>query len=114
METYTRVDRKKARARAAACVANYHEAAQLAMENGMRLVSNGEQHYRLIREKPRGIWHLYPRRGRDSPRIIGDDLHRGGILRLKVKDWTLLDVVKAAVELSVKEGYPRQPIELPF
>jgi hypothetical protein len=92
--------RAEARARAAACVATFDEAAALASVNGMRLLRHTDEHFRLIREKPRGIWNLYPRSGKRSPRIVGDPLHRGGFLALDHVDWTLLDVVQAAVALT--------------
>jgi hypothetical protein len=92
--------REAAQERVAKCIATFDEAAALASQHGMRLKRHTPGHYRLIREKPRGIWNLYPRSGKRTPRIVGDPLHRGGFLALDHVDWTLLEVVQAAVALT--------------
>lgn len=98
--TYTKIDRTKSRARAAACIASFNEAAELAAKHGLRLERDGDLNFRLTRQKPRGVWLLCPRPGRKSPRIVGDPLYRGGVIPVGKTDWTLLQVVQAAIEME--------------
>lgn len=101
-KTYTKVDRTKSRARAAACIASFNEAVELAAKHGLRLVREGDFNFRLTREKPRGIWYLCPRPSRKSPRIVGDPLYRGGVIPVGKSNGTLLEVAPAAIEMGVK------------
>lgn len=97
-------DPEETRARAAACIASFEEAAGMAALFGLRLVCHSSEHYQLIRDEPKAIWNLYPRSGQRKPRIYSDPKHRGGFLKLDGDDWTLLDVVKAAVGLTQEQA----------
>lgn len=101
-------NREAAKARAAACVANFTEAPGLAALYGMTLKRHTAEHYQLIRSKPtKIIWNLYPRSGKPTPRIYTDSRCRDSYLSLRGKDWTLFDVVKEAVRLTIEQNQPK-------
>lgn len=94
-------NREAAQARVAECVATFREASTLAAQHGMRLTQRSPEHYQLRRYKPQGLWNLYPRSAKPSPRIVTDKrfidrthLQLGGVA------WTLLDVVNEAIRVT--------------
>ena len=107
-EDYGKQQRGGYQARAAKCVANFREAADLATAHGMTLKRHTAEHYQLVRHKPeKAIWNLYPRSSKASPRVWTESRFKGTNLKLQGKKWTLLDAVKAAVELTAGQAKPK-------
>lgn len=72
----------------------FHKARDLAAKNGMVLRRHTEAHYSLRTHD--AAWNLYP----GNQRIYVDKAHRKTtpFLHVDAHPWSLLDVVKAAVE----------------
>ena len=71
----------------------YDAAAELATAGGFTLVRHTPVHYQLWPDDKRWILNIYP----SNRRLYHDPRKRGPFLRVS-DDWTLLDVVMAAVE----------------
>ena len=72
-------------------LAQRDEARQLAIDNGFVLCWYSEVHYRLLHKASAAIFDLYP--GNQRIYRVRGKWHINGL----PSDWTLLDVVKAAV-----------------
>lgn len=90
------------RARAMESEATYAEAKALGAQHGLRLTHPSDGCYQL-RSSRGWIVNLFPRRKQAHPLILHDRHHRGPYLQVPA-DWTLLDVVQAAVK--AEEGKP--------
>ena len=82
--------------RAKRCEQTFDEAEQTAAAHGLRLTNPSAGVYQLRSDRQGWIINLYPRRQGATGRIYHDPHHRGPFLPLPC-DWTLLDVVLAAV-----------------
>lgn len=88
------------------CEGMFEPARSLARQHGMLLLNPSDGCYQL-RHLTRGwIVNLYPRRKGFTPRIYHDPHHRGPFFKVP-ELWTLLDVVRAAID-EEKEA-PQDP-----
>ena len=84
---------KKRHARTAAAVEAFSEVSALAAANGLRLERKTDIQYQLMPQDRSWLLNIYP-----SNRRLYRDLNKQGAPYLKLPaNWTLLDVVRAAV-----------------
>jgi len=92
--------------RAQKCEKTRDEAERLAAEHGMRLTNPSDGCYQLRHLAAGWIVNAYPRRKGAFPRLYHDPHHRGPFLDVP-EQWTLLDVVQAAVrQWRARRPYP--------
>lgn len=83
------------RMRRADATRDFEQARQVAEENGLLLVRHSESHYQLSHVRKGWLTNIYP----GNRRLYGDPNRTGPFLHVH-HDWTLLDVVRAAVKVE--------------
>ncbi len=79
--------------RAGSALEQFKQAGRLAGEHGLILMQRTNIHYQLAPRDGKWLLNIYP----SNRRLYHDPHKRGPYLRVP-ENWTLLDVVKAAIE----------------